>query len=286
MQKDVDPDINSTCINLGEARNLIIQNDMELGKCKMEITKLSENTTSHDGRLELEHQLEYEEEVNKDLVKKLWDQIFISKKTELAFNTQTELVSAKNEKVIIEQLKKEASASARDDLTSHIIVNNGGIENKNKNGVQDCSDYIKVHAANGVLLLWADIQRKVTPENIWIAQVVQKFDSEEITEAKELLWRIAGDSIIGKMVKRQGANKPLPESNDIGYAFKSLSEKDSLPMFLCTGDMVVQTTIYTLSPTENASSQVINTQLKTIQESINYLLGSLCAKQENTECTF
>ena len=44
--------------------------------------------------------------------------------------------------------------------------------------------------------------------------------------------------------------------------------------------MVVQTPLYTPSPTENASSEVINTELKTtIQESINYLLASPCAKQ-------
>ena len=69
MPKDVDPDINSTRIKLGEARNLIIQKDTGLGKCKMEITKLSENNTYHDDRLEQEHQLEYENEVSTDLIK-------------------------------------------------------------------------------------------------------------------------------------------------------------------------------------------------------------------------
>ena len=85
------------------------------------------------------------------------------------------------------------------------------------NGVLDWCDFIKVHAANGILLNWllfgADIQRKVAPENIWNAQAVKKIGCEEITEAMELLWRIAGDSVIGKMVKRQGANKSLMECN-------------------------------------------------------------------------
>ena len=102
---------------------------------------------------------------------------------------------------------------------------------------------------------------------------MKRFDNEEITEAKELLWRTAGDSILGKMVKRQGANKSLSECNDICYALTSLSEKDSLPMFLCTGNMVAQTPIYIAAQDENASSEVINTQLKTIQESINYILS-------------
>ena len=156
------------------------------------------------------------------------------------------------------------------------------------NGVQDCCDFIKVHAMNGVilngLLLWADIQRKVTPENIWKVQAVKKFDSEEITESKDLLWRIAGDSILGKMVKRQGANKTSSECSDICYVLTSLSEKDSLPMFLGTSNMGAQTPIYIAAQSENGSSEVTNTHLKTIEESINYLLTSSCEeKVERTQ---
>ena len=54
----VDADINSTRKKLGDVRDLIIHKDAELDKCKMEIIKLSENSTSPDGHLELEHQLE------------------------------------------------------------------------------------------------------------------------------------------------------------------------------------------------------------------------------------
>ena len=283
MQK-VDADINNTRIQLGETRNVIIHKDAEIDKCKMEIIKVSENSTS-DGCLEMEHKLEYEKEGNKDLVKKLADQIIITEKTELAFNTQNELVNAKNEiienhKLIIEQFKKEAFASDREvtqNLTSDMA--NGCIGNSN--GVQDCCDFIKLHTKHGVilngLLLWADIQRKVSPENIWKEKAVKRFDNEEITESKQLLWRTAGDSILGKMVKRQGANKSLSECNDICHALTSLSEKDSLPMFLCTGNMVAQTPIYIAAQDKNVSSEVINTQLKTIQESINYILS--CEKK-------
>ena len=160
------------------------------------------------------------------------------------------------------------------------VLNDEEIESRN--GVEDCCNFLKTRATNGVslngLLLWADIQRKVTPENIWKAQAVTKFDSEEITEAKDLLWRTAGDSIIGRIVKRQGVNKSFSEINDICSALKLLSEKDSLPMFICTGNMISQTPIYTPSLTENGSSEVISTQLKTIQESIDYLLASPCEK--------
>ena len=69
-----------------------------------------------------------------------------------------------------------------------------------KNGVNECCDYIKEHAINGVvlngLLLWADIQRCITPENIWKNQAQKKFLKEEITEAKETLWKIYGEPVI------------------------------------------------------------------------------------------
>ena len=47
----VDADINSTRKKLGDARDIIIHKDAELDKCKIEITKLSENSTSPDGHL-------------------------------------------------------------------------------------------------------------------------------------------------------------------------------------------------------------------------------------------
>ena len=80
-----------------------------------------------------------------------------------------------------------------------------------KNGVNECCEFIEIHARHGALLngllLWADIQRKTAPENIWKTQAITNFVSGEITEAKEILWRISGESILGKMVKRQGAAK-------------------------------------------------------------------------------
>ena len=49
------------------------------------------------------------------------------------------------------------------------------------------------------MLLWVDIQRKM--------QSVNKFVSEEITGAKELLWRTAGELNLGKLVKRRNIDK-------------------------------------------------------------------------------
>ena len=218
--------------------------------------RLTENTTSDD-RMELERKLEYEKEVNKDLVKKIGDQIFITKKTEVAFNTQTELVNAKNEiienhKFIIEQLRKETSArELTQNLTSHLNSNVAGIDNKN--GVKENCEFIEVHGKNGAilngLLLWADIQRKVTPENIWKTQALKKITDDEITQAKETLWRISGESVIGKISKRQGPNKTQAELNDICSALKLLSDKNNVPLFLGTSDIVAQTPIYLIPNT-------------------------------------
>ena len=55
------------------------------------------------------------------------------------------------------------------------------------------------------------------------------------------------------MIKQQGSNKSISEINDICYALKQLSEKDSLPIFLCTSNMVAQTPVYALSSPENDS---------------------------------
>ena len=52
------------------------------------------------------------------------------------------------------------------DLTSHLEPTDSRTENKN--GVQDCCDFIKIQATNGVVLnglpLWADIERKLQPK--------------------------------------------------------------------------------------------------------------------------
>ena len=108
---------------------------------------------------------------------------------------------------------------------------------------------------------------------------VYKFVSEEITEAKELLWRTADESIVDKLVKRQGANNGVSEINDICSALKLLSDKDSLPMFLGTSNMVAQTPVYRFSSPDNDSSALDN-RLKTIEESIKSLVASTCMKEK------
>ena len=178
--------------------------------------------------VELTQQLESERQNKLVLAKEPEDQGLITKATELAFSTQTELINAKNEiiqnfKIIISQHKKDACSCRplnEGDLTSHLEPTNSRTENKN--GVQDCVDFIKIQATNGVvlngLLLWADIERKTTAENIWKTQAISKFDKDEISEAKIELWRIYGESTLGKLVKRQGSGKAKSELDDICIA--------------------------------------------------------------------
>ena len=112
-------------------------------------------------------------------------------------------------------------------------------------GVRDSCEFIKTHGTNGAIfngtLLWMSIERLMRPENKWKSQAVTKFLKEEVTDAKESLWRECGESIIKKKINRQGAAKTVSEVNDICSALNALAEKDALPLFLANSDMVKRT---------------------------------------------
>ena len=148
-----------------------------------------------------------------------------------------------------------------------------------KHGIKECCEFMEVHASNGVVLngflLWLDIQRQTTPGNLWKVQAVQRFLKEEITDAKEILWRTVGDSIIGKKILRKGPTKMVSEVNDICTAMKLLSEKVILPMFLGTSTMVSQTPLAQLVEGDNTE---VNAKFKEIEESINSLVTALSTK--------
>ena len=65
-------------------------------------------------------------------------------------------------------------------------------------------------------------------------------------------------------------NKSPSEIIDICLALKALSEKDSLPLFICSG-MVAQTPLYSISAPENEIPE-ISMRLKTMEDSINCIL--------------
>ena len=41
------------------------------------------------------------------------------------------------------------------------------------------------------LLVWADIQRRMTAENIWKEGALKHFTKHELIDAKEILWDVA-----------------------------------------------------------------------------------------------
>ena len=159
---------------------------------------------------------------------------------ELAFETQKDLIKSKEE--IIENMKliKSLSNDAQSEMEQQEL----------KQGVYECIEFLKYHATNGVLLngllLWRDIQRKTTAENVWKSQAITKFIKEEITAAKEELWKIAGEAVLGKAVRRQGISKSKVELDEISEVFKKLFESSILPMFIGTSNMIIKTPVYNI----------------------------------------
>ena len=72
------------------------------------------------------------------------------------------------------------------------------------------------------------------------------------------------------MKKRLGASKSLSEVNDICFALKVLAEKDSLPMFLATSEMIKETPILKSYPADN--DKEVKSILKEIEKSIHSIL--------------
>ena len=160
------------------------------------------------------------------------------------------------------------------------------------NGVRECCEYIEVHATNGAitngLLLWADIQRKQQPLDMWKAEAEKRFLKEEITEAKESLWRTAGEQILGKLVNRKGASKISSEMNDICDALKTLSENDKIPMFICTSSMVARTPIYQSDPDNTQDTKrfdAIDQSLRTVINMIHSNTEKADTVQRSNEAT-
>ena len=196
----------------------------------------------------------------------------------MAFETKTELLKAKDEiignlKAIIENIRGEilvVKGQGNDtsnltslDVDSQLSMHddqqvgcgdNSSVEGKSpeteklENSVKDCCDFLQNHGINGAIfngfLTWVDIQRKSVPQNMWKLQSRKSFTKEEISLAKEAIWRTAGDSLIGKIIRRQGENKSQAEVNYICVALKQLAEKDRLLLFLSTSGMIAQTPIY------------------------------------------
>ena len=281
-----------------EAFKLIARQEIELKKSR-ELLE-SRNGTDTEGSMalevsELKHLLEQEKTNHVHLTHRLNDKVLIAERTVLALNTQNSLLEAKEE--IIKTLKdKIAVAETRHSeqqqqveidtqhLTSHkadeIQTEEEVAEVAVSKGTKESCDFIRIHGTHGVvmngLLLWANIQRMTRPENAWKEDALTKFVKEEITEAKECLWRISGDKIPGPMKKRQGASKSNSEVNDISGALKALAEKECLPMFLATSDMVKETPVFATGNNENDHEKEMKSRLREMEISMKTILDNTC----------
>ena len=211
------------------------------------------------------------EATHEEIDGKLQNTIRVLQKAEETIKAKSDLVDAKNE--IIENLKlrlNEKNAPVNVDATA----NETQPQDIPKEGVNETCEFVRIHATSGVainsFLVWADIQRQLHPDDHWKPLAVKGFIPSEITEAKELLWRTSDKSLIGKMTKRQGTSKSTSEVNDICTALKKLSEKNCVPLFISTSDMVAQTPIFNSRPLVS-DSDIMKNKLVFIEESINTL---------------
>ena len=285
--KKVKDDLTEVAADRDDLLRLIKDKDSELGEFSDKIKSLKSNNGKHSNTFADDYLRKIKEEKTKnaELTTKLDLQTKLIEKTEIALQSKNELVSAKNEIIAnlknINALRQNLEDNIKNNLASKDLINpdkenqDEDVEPKiQKNGVKECCEYIEVHATNGAitnaLLLWADIQRKQHPEDIWKSEIAKKFTSLEITDAKDTLWRVSGEELLGKLVKRQGNSKVNSEVNDICAALKTLSERDAMPMFLCTSGMVAQTPIYETSQENNVEVKLnnINSSIKSVIEMI------------------
>ena len=86
-----------------------------------------------------------------------------------------------------------------------------------------------------------------------------------------MLWDVVNNDVLGKMIKRQGPSKSTAEINDISNALKKLAEKEVMPLFLGTSNMVMQTPSFNVNCEKAYSGEIVAT-LKTLEDSMKTFL--------------
>ena len=120
-----------------------------------------------------------------------------------------------------------------------------------------CLSGIALHGlvVNG-LLQWVDIQRRTVPANQWKEKALRHFSAAEISSAKNQLWDVCDEKVVGRLVTRQGAAKSQAELNDIENTFKILAERQVMPVFVASTVMVMQTPLQDISPLSPSSKDI------------------------------
>ena len=208
------------------------------------------------------------------LQRKFDDQVRLTNDKEIALVSKDNQISAKED--LIQNLKTIMNQ------TSLPIPNNENIMTSNCEmaqhpacrvpGMQECIIKLEGISLHGIILdsflTWVDMNRKTTARELWKEKALQNFTSEEITTAKDVLWEVCQESVIGKMTKRQGGSKQKSEIDDIANALDKLSENKILPIFLSTSNMILRTPSFVEN---NNISNFINIERKL--QDINESLG-------------
>ena len=111
-------------------------------------------------------------------------------------------------------------------------------------GLENCCAVLESSSSHGIILngvlLWANIERRTVPEDVWKEEMLKHFLPEEINEAKEALWDVCREKIIGKQIKRIGDSKTRSEVDDICKGLKSLEENEVMPLIIGTDSMIMR----------------------------------------------
>ena len=238
--------------------------------------KECELTTAH-GELTQLRAMETETTVTKQknaaLQRKLDDQEIIRSELENTISAKDQQLTAKD--AVITNLKTITSRPphmSSDSVTSNPIDDKQTLERQDVTGMQECLLKLEGISLYGVVmdsfLTWADMVRRTTAKDLWKELALKHFTSEEVTNAKEVLWDVCGEEILGKATRRQGGSKQKSEIEDICNAFEKLSERQVLPVFIATSNMILRTPSFQdKSSTSNFHS--LEKKLDEVQESLD-----------------
>ena len=204
--------------------------------------------------------------------RRLHDMSIICNKTELAYNAQRELVETKDQLIELQKdtinCQKTAIASLTSTGKDVVLMVDQSTE------VIDAT-LRPLNIENGLitnaLLLWLDIQRKTTAENIWKTQALSHFTEEEITDAKNMLWSNCDELLIGKHIRRQGTSKTNNELEDISAALRMLDEIQKMPTFIASSEMVMKTPSFNANTAE-CNNDALATRIQILEETISTAL--------------
>ena len=155
---------------LDDANRNIEESNLKLRETQS-LLHIQINETNTADSEKLKKELEIVQRIKEDLCNELTNQVLLTKRTELAFNTQSKLVNTKDELIKNQQVVIEILNKAQEDKQDNSEHSNESTATPAAvPGLQEsilCLSNIALHGVvmNG-FLVWADIQRRTTAENI------------------------------------------------------------------------------------------------------------------------